>query len=153
ITGVAAGTPTINLSVTSNGVTKTQGTVVTVTGGTGPNNGPVTSTTIFVSEIHYDNVGTDANEAIEIESPAGQSLDGYSLALYDGTTGLTYPTGVAPISLTGANQIICGNGRQVMVIPFPVNGLQNGSQDGVVPTVPDGWAIIDPQGHPVEFMS
>lgn len=152
VTGVAAGQTTINVEATSNGVTRTQPTTITVSGGTGPNNGPVTSTTIFVSEIHYDNVGVDANEAIEIESPAGQSLDGYTLALYDGTSGLTYPTGSAPISLAGATQTICGN-RQVMVLTFPSNGLQNGSQDGATPTVPDGWAIIDPQGHLVEFMS
>jgi DNA/RNA endonuclease G (NUC1) len=152
VTGVAAGQTTISVEATSNGVTKTQPTTITVSGGSGPNNGPVTSNTIFVSEIHYDNVGVDANEAIEIESPAGQSLDGYTLALYDGTSGLTYPAGSAPISLTGATQTICGN-RQVMALRFPSNGLQNGSQDGATPTVPDGWAILDPQGHPVEFMS
>jgi DNA/RNA endonuclease G (NUC1) len=151
ITGVANGQANISVQATSGGVTATQQVAVTVTGGA--NNGPVTSNTIFVSEIHYDNVGTDANETIEIESPAGETLDGYKLALYDGTSGLTYPAGAAPITLTGLPTTICGNGRQVTVISFPSNGIQNGSQDGVTPTVPDGWAIIDPTGKPIEFMS
>lgn len=151
IRGDAAGTATITVTATSNGVTKSQAADITVTGGA--TNGTATSNTYFVSEIHYDNVGTDANEAIEIESPAGFDLTGWKLALYDGTTGATYPTGSEPISLSGLSSTICGNGRQVTVINFPVNGLQNGSQDGVTPTVPDGWAIIDADNHVVEFMS
>jgi hypothetical protein len=35
------------------------------------------------SEIHYDNAGTDANEASEIEGPAGTSLDGWRIVLGD----------------------------------------------------------------------
>ena len=155
ITGVAAGTPKITVSATSGGVTKASPDfTVTVTGNTGPNNGPVTSNTIFVSEIHYDNVGTDANEAIEIETPAGANLTGYTLALYDGTTGATYPAGVAAMRIDSLTPTICPSGtRQVIVFNFPVNGLQNGSQDGATPTVPDGWAIIGPDSKPVEFMS
>jgi DNA/RNA endonuclease G (NUC1) len=155
ITGMAAGQANITATVTSGGVTKTSANfVVTVTGGTGPNLGPVTSNTIFVSEIHYDNVGTDANEALEIETPAHASLAGYTLALYDGTTGTTYPAGIAPMRIDSLTPTVCPSGtRQVIRFDFAVNGLQNGSQDGVVPTVPDGWAIIDPQGKPVEFMS
>jgi DNA/RNA endonuclease G (NUC1) len=156
ITGVAAGQTNITATATSGGVTKTSPNfVVTVTGGnTGPNNGPVTSNSIFVSEIHYDNVGTDANEALEIETPAGANLAGYTLALYDGASGLTYPTGIAPMRIDTIAPTICPSGtRQVIVFNFPVNGLQNGGQDGVTPTIPDGWAIIGPDSKPVEFMS
>jgi DNA/RNA endonuclease G (NUC1) len=155
ITGVAAGQTNITATATSGGVTKTSANfVVTVTGGTGPNLGPVTSNTIFVSEIHYDNAGTDANEALEIETPAGANLAGYTLALYDGAAGLTYPSGIAPMRIDSLTPTICPSGtRQVIVFNFPVNGLQNGSQDGASPTIPDGWAIIGPDAKPVELMS
>jgi len=33
------------------------------------------------SEIHYDNTGTDAGEAIEIEGPEGATLTGFSIVL------------------------------------------------------------------------
>ena len=99
------------------------------------------------SEIHYDNSGTDANEAIEIEAPLGTSLAGYNIVLYDGgtssTTGLTgamYSTTPVIGTLAGA----C-NGRGVVAIHYPVNGIQNGS--------PDGFALVDPQGSVVEFLS
>ena len=31
---------------------------------------------VFINEIHYDNTGTDAGEAIEIAGPAGTNLAG-----------------------------------------------------------------------------
>jgi hypothetical protein len=36
---------------------------------------------VRISEIHYDNTGTDAGEAIEISGPVGTSLVGYSIVL------------------------------------------------------------------------
>ena len=36
---------------------------------------------VFINEIHYDNTGTDANEAIEIAGPAGTDLTGWSIVL------------------------------------------------------------------------
>ena len=45
-------------------------------------------TTVFINEIHYDNVGTDAGEAIEIAGPAGTDLTGWSVVLYNGSNGL-----------------------------------------------------------------
>src|SRR5262249_47651673 len=44
------------------------------------------------SELHYDNAGTDVNEAIEIEGPAGTDLTGWSVVLYDGNGGIPYNT-------------------------------------------------------------
>ena len=48
------------------------------------------STPVFVNEIHYDNTGTDANEAIEVAGPAGTDLSGWSLVLYNGNGGTHY---------------------------------------------------------------
>ncbi len=45
-----------------------------------------------INEIHYDNAGTDAGEAIEIEGPTGVSLAGFSLVLYNGSNGAVYNT-------------------------------------------------------------
>jgi len=40
---------------------------------------------VFVNELHYDNAGTDAGEAIEVAGPAGTDLAGWSLVLYNGS--------------------------------------------------------------------
>ena len=40
--------------------------------------------TVFISEIHYDNAGVDAGEAIEVFGPAGTDLTGWSIVLYNG---------------------------------------------------------------------
>ena len=42
---------------------------------------------VFINEIHYDDAGTDAGEAIEIAGPAGTSLAGWTLVLYNGNGG------------------------------------------------------------------
>ena len=54
----------------------------------------------WINEIHYDNVGTDAGEAIEVAGPAGTDLTGWTLVLYNGdtaTAAVTYLT----LPLTG----------------------------------------------------
>ncbi|MGH7638667.1 MAG: DNA/RNA non-specific endonuclease, partial [Gemmatimonadaceae bacterium] len=96
---------------------------------------------VRVSEIHYDNTGTDAGEAIEISGPAGMSIEGWSIVLYNGSGGATYePTRV----LRGSIPATCGS-RGVVVETYSTNGIQNGS--------PDGIALIDADGSVVEFLS
>ena len=41
---------------------------------------------VFINELHYDNVGTDAQEGIEIAGPAGTILSDYDLVLYNGVS-------------------------------------------------------------------
>lgn len=96
-----------------------------------------------ISEIHYDNDGTDVNEAVEIEAPAGSTLDGWKLELYTGSADTLYRT----ISLSGTFPASC-EGRGAISIPVP--GIQNGNLDG---TEPDGIALIDAAGAVVEFLS
>ena len=93
------------------------------------------------SEIHYDNVGTDAGEAIEIEGPAGTDLAGWSVALYNGNGGARYDTRTF---LSGTIQDMC-DGRGVVVLSYAQDGIQNGS--------PDGFALIDATSQVVEFLS
>ncbi|HEY2899551.1 MAG TPA: DNA/RNA non-specific endonuclease [Polyangia bacterium] len=93
-----------------------------------------------VSELHYDNAGTDVGEAIEIEGPAGADLTGFSVVLYDGNGGTVYNTQ----TLSGPIPATCG-ARGVVVINYPTNGIQNGS--------PDGLALVDAGGVVIEFLS
>jgi predicted extracellular nuclease len=96
--------------------------------------------TVFFNEIHYDNTGTDAGEAIEVAGPAGTDLTGWSIVLYNGANGLVYDTDL----LTGVipDQ---DNGFGTIHLTYPVNGIQNGS--------PDGMALVAPGDVVVQFLS
>jgi DNA/RNA endonuclease G (NUC1) len=95
---------------------------------------------VRLSEIHYDNAGTDAGEAIEVEGPAGTDLTGWSVVLYNGNGGVVYDT--KPVTGVIADQC---SGRGVVVVNYPVNGIQNGS--------PDGLALVNGSGALIEFVS
>lgn len=95
---------------------------------------------VFISEIHYDNDGTDTGEAIEITGPAGQDLSGWSIVLYNGNGGGPYNT----LDLGGILED-CGNAVGVTLVELPSNGLQNGS--------PDGLALVNNEGTVLEFLS
>ncbi|WP_239082268.1 ExeM/NucH family extracellular endonuclease [Actinoplanes teichomyceticus] len=90
----------------------------------------------FISEIHYDNVGADSGEAIEIQAPAGLDLTGWKVVLYNYTGGATYDTRTLNGTVPAAG---------VVVETFATDGLQNGPQDGV--------ALVKPDGTVVEFLS
>lgn len=98
------------------------------------------ATPVRISEFHYDNAGTDAGEAIEISGPVGTDLTGWQLVLYNGNGGAAYNTRV----LSGVLAATCAT-RGVQVLTYPVDGIQNGS--------PDGIALVDAGGAVVEFLS
>ena len=93
------------------------------------------------SEIHYDNVGTDAGEAIEIEGPAGTDLAGWRVVLYNGNGGVSYDTRTF---LLATIRDVC-DGRGVVLLQYAQDGIQNGS--------PDGFALINAAAEVVEFLS
>lgn len=93
---------------------------------------------VFVNEIHYDNSGTDVGEAIEIAGPAGTSLTGWRIVFYNGNGGTVYDT----INITG---IIPNQGNGFGTLGFARAGIQNGS--------PDGFALVNPAGQVVQFLS
>lgn len=95
---------------------------------------------VFFNEIHYDNVGTDVNEFIEIAGPAGTSLSGWSVVLYNGSNGAPYSN--RALSDVIANQ---ANGFGFVVIDYPENGIQNGA--------PDGLALVNSANEVVQFIS
>ncbi|HEX6140635.1 MAG TPA: hypothetical protein VF013_09275, partial [Candidatus Limnocylindria bacterium] len=98
------------------------------------------ATSVFINEIHYDNTGTDAGEAIEIAGPAGTDLTGWSLVLYNGATNTQYDSD--PLSGLIPDQ---GNGFGTAVVTYPVNGIQNGS--------PDAIALVNGLNVLVQFLS
>ncbi|HEU4641169.1 MAG TPA: DNA/RNA non-specific endonuclease [Gemmatimonadaceae bacterium] len=95
---------------------------------------------IHISEIHYDNAGTDAGEAVELTGPANADLTGWQVVLYNGTGGAPYNT----TTLSGTLDAACG-AEGTRVITYPSNGIQNGS--------PDGVALVNASGTVVEFLS
>jgi DNA/RNA endonuclease G (NUC1) len=95
-----------------------------------------------ISEIHYDNSGTDVGEAIEVSFAAGTDITGWSVVLYNGSGGAVYDTDF----LTGLPQTLCpGGARFVVTLTYPSNGIQNGS--------PDGIALVAPGNVLKEFLS
>ncbi len=133
VTAIAVGTANIS-ATTANG---THASVsVTVTAAPPPGGLPATR----VSEIHYDNFGTDQGEAIEVEGPTGTDLTGWSIVLYNGNGGAQY--NASPLSGTIVESC---TGRGVVVVTYPSNGIQNGN--------PDGFALVDGSGQVVEFFS
>ena len=96
---------------------------------------------VFINEIHYDNAGTDAGEAIEVVGSAGESLAGYQLVRYNGNGGASYGTDTLPAGTLAT----CGGQVSFATVNYPLDGLQNGS--------PDGVALVDPQGNVLQFLS
>lgn len=92
-----------------------------------------TNSRVFFNEFHYDNDGSDTGEFIEIANTEGVDLTGWTVVLYNGGNGEPYNT----ITLTGSDPFI--------TLAFPSNGIQNGS--------PDGFALVDPLGNVVQFLS
>jgi len=134
-TGVSAG-PSVITATAPNNVSGSA--TLTVTAVLPPAGLPPTR----FSEIHYDNVGTDVNERIEIEGPAGTDLTGWSVVLYNGNGAVTYNT----TALTGTIPANCtAPARGVVVLSYPQDGLQNGA--------PDGFALVNNNGAVVEFLS
>lgn len=95
---------------------------------------------VFINEVHYDNVGADVNEGFEIAAEAGTSLFGWRIVLYNGSNGEAY----ASISITNffptSNQ---SNGFGFHTVTH--NGIQNGA--------PDGFALVNTNDSVIQFLS
>lgn len=91
----------------------------------------VTPSTVFISQFHYDDDGTDDGECIEISGPAGTNLAGYSLVRYNGSGGAEYTTPPGPGPLSGVIPDEGGTGYGALFFSYPINGIQNGSPDAI----------------------
>src|SRR5690606_10333227 len=93
---------------------------------------------VFINELHYDDAGSDSGERVEVIAPAGTSLAGWSIRLYNGSGGAQY----ASFALSGTTSDQCsGYGTRVVDVP----GIQNGG--------PDGLALVNASGVAVQFLS
>jgi len=96
---------------------------------------------IWINEIHYDNVGVDTNEGVEIAGPAGTDLTGWTVVFYNGSVGpgMAYFT----LNLSGviSNQQ-AGHGTLWFAVG---TGIQNGA--------PDGLALVAPGNVVIQFLS
>ena len=53
--------------------------------------GSIVDSQIFINEFHYDNLGTDREEFVEVAAPAAwNNLAAVSLTLYNGGNGASY---------------------------------------------------------------
>lgn len=95
-----------------------------------------TSSTVFINEIHYDNVSGDVGEFVEIANTDGTDLTGWTVVLYNGSNGTVYGTA----TLSGTGQLTA-----LTIADFGVSGIQNGA--------PDGVALVDAGGNVVQFLS
>jgi DNA/RNA endonuclease G (NUC1) len=136
VTAVAEGTTSITATAASGASASAIITVVTPP--------PPSGGAVRLTELHYDNVGSDVDERVEVEGPAGTNLSGWSLVFYNGNGGSSYLTR----ALTGVIPATCG-ARGVIV--EAVSGIQNGGAG--TNTEPDGLALVNAAGAVVEFIS
>ncbi|MEM8600713.1 MAG: endonuclease [Bacteroidota bacterium] len=100
--------------------------------------GPTDAQPVWINEFHYDNVGTDTEEGVEIAGPAGTDLGGYALMLYNGSRNVVYNR----VPLAGTIPDQQGGYGTVWIA---IAGLQNGS--------PDGIALLNADGNVAQFLS
>ncbi len=97
-----------------------------------------TAPSVWINEFHYDDKGSDNDEGVELAGPAGTNLSGWSIVLYDGSSGSPYAT-------IAASGTIPNQQGGYGAVWFGQSGIQNGS--------PDGMALVAPDGGVVEFLS
>jgi uncharacterized repeat protein (TIGR02059 family) len=98
----------------------------------------VSGTPVFISEIHYDNTGTDTGEGVGIFGPAGTDLTGWTVVPYNGSNGTSY-------SITNLSGTIDDESNGYGELTFAIAGLQNGA--------PDGLALVNQTGQVLQFIS
>lgn len=96
---------------------------------------------VILHEIHYNNVGTDINEFVEVAVPvgAGINLSDFSVTLYNGNGGSSYVS-------ENLNNFVLGSSNSIYEYYTwnPPFGIQNGN--------PDGFSLSKNGGH-CEFLS
>ena len=100
---------------------------------------PVRATWIspFISELHYDNAGSDVGEFVAVSGSPGLDLSGWQIVLYNGANGSPY--GALPLSGTlGAGS----NG--LAELHRTADGMQNG---------PDAVALISAAEAVIDFVA
>lgn len=94
-----------------------------------------------VTELHYDNAGTDTGEAVEVLAEPGADLSDWRVVLYNGRV----PGAAVVYGAAAGSPVGVANAAGYAVVTYPSNGIQNGS--------PDGLALVRPDGGVAEFLS
>lgn len=88
--------------------------------------GSVVDSAVFINELHYDNVGSDVEEFVEVAAPVSWTdLSGVTLTLYNGGNGQLY-AGPTPLSSFARRSIVDGWAFYTLDV-----SLQNGAPDGL----------------------
>ncbi len=99
----------------------------------GSDAGPI----VWINEIHYDNVGPDVDEGVELAGPAATDLAGWSIYFYNPSTDTWLPvaslTGVLPDTQAGYG-----------VLWVAYDGMQNDDE---------AIALVNGQGQVIQFLS
>ncbi len=112
---------------------------------------------IWINEFHYDNLGGDLNEFIEVAFRSGSptSIGDYSITLYNGAGGAPYiPTGgtSSTINLSTATASVAfpilNSTETITLYTLLVPGFQNGAPDGLALTLDTA-----PVGSAIQFLS
>ena len=97
---------------------------------------------VRISEFHYDNGAADVDELVEISGPAGMSLDGWSLVLYNGN-----PNARSPYSTTRLDGYTIptteGCGARGALVITPVSDIPDASTSRTATNDPDGMALVN----------
>lgn len=80
---------------------------------------------VFINELHYDNIGSDENEGLEIAGPAGTDLSCYEIHLYNGSNGSFYEP---IVQLEG---VLEDQNNGFGTSWFAIEGIQNGENDAI----------------------
>lgn len=101
----------------------------------------------WINEFHYDNVGTDIGEFIEIAGETGTDLSQYQLVRYNGSTpgaAIVY-TSPGSFNLSGVIGNQSGNGFGTLSFSSVTDSIQNGGNDG--------FALVGPGNSIVQLLS
>jgi endonuclease I len=98
------------------------------------------SADVFLNEFHYDDADSpttgDTNESIEVVATAGEDLSLYDIVLYNGAA--TYDTDPLPVG----SLVACGATVRFATITYPLNGLQNGPNDGIALVLRSNSSVV-----------
>ena len=84
---------------------------------------------ILISEIHYDNAGTDDGEFVELTAPAGTDLTGLSILATTATLGRPVYDDRRQLASPARSGATSRSGSATVVIDYPTEGLQNGGNE------------------------
>jgi len=97
----------------------------------------------WINEFHYDNIGADVDEFIEIAYTNGVDIASYHIVLYNGNGGKVYNIIDVPVG-TSVQSNKNNNNNTINLSVMSGFRIQNG---------PDGIALVDGKSNVLEFLS